>query len=52
MPARVALVGEDDVAGGRDPFKDLGGGFALVDVSGDQFKSRSASRPGRRPARV
>ena len=35
----VALVGEDEVAGGRDPFEDLGGGFALVDVSGDQFKA-------------
>jgi hypothetical protein len=30
----VALVGEDDVAGGREPFEDLGGGI-IIQPQGD-----------------
>jgi len=26
------------VAGGRDPFEDLGGGFALVDIAGAELR--------------
>jgi hypothetical protein len=47
----VALVGEDDVAGGRDPFEDLGGGFALVKESSSSRQgdfSHGGGWPGRR----